>query len=156
MNQRDVYEVNFPFPDGVFSPHMVVILSVPGVLECEDTFLAVPISSAPGWKHDQFSYPIFERDFERNFTIRLSYTRLHLITPLNRSDITSRKITTMKPEAFRRMWDEIRFEISRSKGLAAGLTILKYKINIYVKKYVLKLPQQNQLKETLLQLFVLG
>lgn len=111
MNQRDVYEVNFPFPDGALSPHMVVILSIPGVLECEGTFLAVPISSAPAWKHDQFSYPVFDQDFERNFTTRVSYTRLHLITPLSKFDITSRKITVMKLDSFKRMWDEICCEV---------------------------------------------
>jgi mRNA-degrading endonuclease toxin of MazEF toxin-antitoxin module len=107
MNQRDVYEVYFPFPDGQQTPHPVIVLSIPNVLNCESTFICVPISSSPNWKHDQFSFPLSDSDFDIGLKYE-SYARLHLITFVPTSELVNgRRLRTMNIDAFNEMFNQI-------------------------------------------------
>jgi hypothetical protein len=107
MNQRDVYEVYFPFPDGQVTAHPVIILSIPSVLSCEDTFVCVPISSSPNWKHDEFSFPLADSDFDIGLKYE-SYARMHLITVVPRSELVDgRRLRTMNIDAFNEMFNQI-------------------------------------------------
>lgn len=83
INQRDVFEVNFPFPDGQYTPHPVIVLSVPSVLNVESTFIGVPISDSDRWDDNDFSFPIDNYDFEKKIIKVDSCVRMHLITVLH-------------------------------------------------------------------------
>lgn len=108
MNQRDCYEVNFLFPDGRQLPHPVIVLSIPSVIDREDTFIGVPISHSAEWTSDEFSFPIDDEDFDRDLKYDESYVRMHLITVIPMSDLTDRgRLRTMKPETFKRLMKQI-------------------------------------------------
>lgn len=109
INQRDVFEVNFPFPDGQYTPHPVIVLSVPSVLNVESTFIGVPISDSGRWDDNDYSFPIDNYDFEKKIIKVDSCVRMHLITVLHVDDMTHPKIkrNTMLKDAFDRLIDQI-------------------------------------------------
>jgi hypothetical protein len=109
INQKDVFEANFPFPDGQYTPHPVIVLSVPSVFELESTFIGVPISDSMKWNDDEFSFPIDNNDFEKAIIKDDSYVRMHLVTVLHEKDLTIPKYrrNTMKQDAFNHLIEQI-------------------------------------------------
>ena len=112
LKQRDVVEVYFPFPDGVNSPHPVIVLSVQSVLNCEHTFIGIPISHSKEYNENKFSFPLYNHYFINRLIYENSHARLHLITNLRLSDVTNKKVLNeMKEEWFLRLFDEIQTSI---------------------------------------------
>lgn len=108
MNQREVYEVYFPFPTGKASPHPVIVLSTPNVLNCENTFIGVPISHSAEWHNDGFSFPIYDKDFDVPLKYPDSYVRTHLITVIPVSALVDkRRLRTMKQNPFNELFNQI-------------------------------------------------
>jgi len=56
VQQRDIVEVNFELPDGSFKNHPALVISNENVLEAEDIFYAVMISSKPF--NDEFTFEL--------------------------------------------------------------------------------------------------
>jgi len=112
LNQGDVVEVYFPFPGNKVLPHPVIVLSIQSVLNCEETFIGVPISHSDNYNENAFSFPLYDTYFEKSFTYKNSYARLHLIMTLRLSDLVQqRKTNTMKKRYFLQMFDEIQTSI---------------------------------------------
>ncbi len=108
LSQRDVVEVYFTFPHNSESIHPVVVLSVPSVLNCENTFIGVPISHSAKWKKNKFSFPIANNDFERPLKYNDSHIRLHLVTVIRIEDVyDNRVINRMEHEVFNIMFDQL-------------------------------------------------
>ena len=56
VQQRDIVELNFELPGGKFKSHPALIISNEHVLDAEDIFYAVMISSKPF--NDEFSFEL--------------------------------------------------------------------------------------------------
>ena len=61
VNQRDIVEVNFQLPNGKFKVHPALVISNQNVLDTEDIFYAVMISS---------------KEYNNEFTFELTNTML--------------------------------------------------------------------------------
>jgi PemK-like, MazF-like toxin of type II toxin-antitoxin system len=108
LNQRDVIEVYFKFPDGQVKPHPIIVLSVAKVFNHEKSFIGVPISHSEEYNSDYFSFPISNQCFEKHLKHQDSYVRMHLITLFSENDVVEkRKVNEMKTDAFNEMYDQI-------------------------------------------------
>jgi hypothetical protein len=108
LNQRDVVEVYFPWPDGQNTPHPVIVLSVPRVLNCEQTFIGVPISHSLDHEDEVFSFPLNSSMFTGRLKHDPSWVRMHLLTFLLKGDIVSaRKVNEMKEAPFNNLFWQI-------------------------------------------------
>ena len=56
INQRDIVEVNFELPNGDFKTHPALVISNQQVLEAEDIFYAVMISTKERKKNKVSNY----------------------------------------------------------------------------------------------------
>ena len=54
IQQRDIVEVNFQLPNGKFKVHPALVISNQNVLDTEEIFYAVMISSKPF--NDEFTF----------------------------------------------------------------------------------------------------
>ena len=96
VNQRDIVEVNFQLPGGVFKPHPVLVVSNENVYEQEEIFYALLISSKQ-----------FNSDFEIEVTgdmllsplPKTSFVKCQLLQAYTTSEILNR-ISSMKKEPF--------------------------------------------------------
>jgi len=59
VQQRDIVELNFELPDGKLKVHPALVISNEHVLEAEDIFYALMISSAPF--NDEFRFEFGKR-----------------------------------------------------------------------------------------------
>lgn len=108
LNQRDVVEVEFNFPDGDTEVHPVIVLSVQGVSNVENTFIGVPISHSEQYHRNKYSFPIDNNDFINNLKYSNSHVRLHLLSVISIKDIfQKRKLNEMTRDAFNAMFDQI-------------------------------------------------
>lgn len=109
INQRDVVEVFFPWPEGESTPHPVIVLSVPRVISCEQTFIGVPISHSEIYADEMFSFPLSSKMFNKPLKYEPSYVRMHLVTfLLCKYDITPQgRVNEMKKIAFNQLYQQI-------------------------------------------------
>ena len=59
VQQRDIVELNFELPDGKFKVHPALVISNEHVLEAEDIFYALMISSANCSIVNSAGFPMF-------------------------------------------------------------------------------------------------
>ena len=96
VNQRDIIEVNFQLPGGIFKPHPVLVVSNENVYEQEEIFYALLISSK------QFNTE-FEIEISDDMLLsplpKRSFVKCQLLQAYTASEILKR-ITSMKKEPF--------------------------------------------------------
>lgn len=107
INQRDVSNYNFPFPDGKWKAHPVIVLSTPQVILVEQTFIGIPISHSALHNDNLFSFPLYDSSFDKPLAYNGSHARMHLITVLRTNEIIGKAINKMKQDDFNELFSQI-------------------------------------------------
>jgi mRNA-degrading endonuclease toxin of MazEF toxin-antitoxin module len=106
INQRDIVEVQFELPIGTFKIHPALVISNNSVLEVEDIFYAVMISTKD--YNDEFTYAINNSMCTKPLS-KTSYVKCQLIQSYSENEVLS-KISPLKPIYF----DEVKKMIFES------------------------------------------
>jgi PemK-like, MazF-like toxin of type II toxin-antitoxin system len=106
INQRDIVEVQFELPNGTFKNHPALDISNNSVLEVEDIFYAVMISTKD--YNDEFTYSINNSMCTKPLS-KTSYVKCQLIQSYSENEVLS-KISSLKPIYF----DEVKKMIFES------------------------------------------
>ena len=96
VQQRDIVEVNFQLPDGKLKPHPALVISNQDVLEAEDIFYAVMISTKP--YHDEFTFALKNEMLSKPLS-KTSFVKCQLIQAYTTTEVLS-KLATLKQEYF--------------------------------------------------------
>ncbi len=96
INQRDIVEVNFELPNGNFKTHPALVISNQQVLEAEDIFYAVMISSKE--YNDEFTFELKDIMLTKPLSKR-SFVKCQLLQSYSINEVIS-KISTVKPPYF--------------------------------------------------------
>jgi mRNA-degrading endonuclease toxin of MazEF toxin-antitoxin module len=96
INQRDIIELNYELPNGKFKIHPALVLSNSNVLETEDIFYAVMISSNP--MNEEFNFELENSMLTKPLSKKL-YVKCQLIQSYSVDEVVS-KISSIKPVVF--------------------------------------------------------
>jgi hypothetical protein len=96
IGQRDIVEVNFELPDGRFKVHPALVISNQNVLDAEDIFYALIISTKPF--NDEFTVEIKDFMLSRPLS-KKSFVKCQLLQAY-RPDEVIRKLSSMKTKPF--------------------------------------------------------
>ncbi len=96
VNQRDIIEVNFQLPDGKFKIHPALVVSNENVLEAEDIFYAVMISSKE--YNDEFTFALTNAMLTKPLP-KTSFVKCQLLQSYSTNEVIS-KISSIKPQYF--------------------------------------------------------
>jgi len=96
VHQRDIVELNFELPDGKLKSHPALVISNDYVLETEDIFYAIMISSK--LYNDEFTFELNDGMLTKPLS-KKSYVKCQLIQSYNTDEVIS-KISSVKPAYF--------------------------------------------------------
>ena len=96
INQRDIVEVNFELPNGNFKTHPALVISNQQVLEADDIFYAVMISSKE--YNDEFTFELKDIMLTKPLSQK-SFVKYQLMQSYSINEVIS-KISTVKPSYF--------------------------------------------------------
>ena len=96
VDQRDIVELNFELPNGKFKTHPALVISNNMVLETEDIFYAVMISSKPF--NDEFTFELSNSMLSRPLS-KKSFVKCQLIQSYSLDEVLS-KISSIKLSYF--------------------------------------------------------
>lgn len=103
VHQRDIVELNFELPNGKFKVHPTLVISNENVLETEDIFYAVMISSKSF--NDDFTYELTNEMLSNPLKLK-SYVKCQLIQAYSTSEALS-KISTIKTVFFQEIKNKL-------------------------------------------------
>ncbi len=103
INQRDIVEVNFQLPDGKLKLHPALVLSNQNVLDAEDIFYAVMISSKD--YNDEFTFELENLMLTKPLT-KISYVKCQLLQSYTIDEIIT-KFSSVKPLYFEQIRQKI-------------------------------------------------
>ena len=92
VNQRDIVELHFELPNGSFKTHPALVISNQNVLDAEDIFYAVMISSKN--YNDEFSFEITNSMLSKPLS-KASYVKCQLLQSYTVNEVISR-ISSLK------------------------------------------------------------
>ena len=92
INQGDVVEVNFELPNGNFKTHPALVISNQNVLDAEDIFYAVMISTKE--YNDEFTFELKNSMLSKPLS-KTSYVKCQLLQSYSINEVIS-KISTVK------------------------------------------------------------
>ena len=96
IQQRDIVELNFELPDGRFKVHPALTISNKNVLDTEEIFYAVMISS--NHFNDDFTFEL-ENNMLAKPLSKKSFVKCQLIQSYSTNEVLS-KISSVKNEFF--------------------------------------------------------
>jgi mRNA-degrading endonuclease toxin of MazEF toxin-antitoxin module len=96
VQQRDIIELNYELPNGKFKTHPALVISNQQVLNIEDIFYAVMISTKS--YNDEFTFEI-ENDMLLKPLSKKSFVKCQLIQSYTTNEVIS-KISSVKPVYF--------------------------------------------------------
>lgn len=96
VNQRDIIEVNFQLPNGKFKAHPALVVSNENILEAEDIFYAVMISSKE--YNDEFTFALTNAMLTKPLS-KTSFVKCQLLQSYSTNEVIS-KISSIKPQYF--------------------------------------------------------
>jgi mRNA-degrading endonuclease toxin of MazEF toxin-antitoxin module len=96
INQRDIVEIQFMLPNGSIKNHPTLVISNNAVLEIEDIFYAVMISTKD--YNDEFTYAINNSMCTKPLS-KTSFIKCQLIQSYSENEVLS-KISSLKPSYF--------------------------------------------------------
>lgn len=99
VNQRDIIELNFELPNGKFKTHPALVVSNQNVLDTEDIFYAVMISSKE--YNDDFTFKLTDEMLTKPLS-KSSFVKCQLLQSYNTNEVIS-KISTIKPQYFKQV-----------------------------------------------------
>ena len=96
VQQRDIIELNYELPNGKFKTHPALIISNSNVLETEDIFYAVMISSNP--MNEEFNFELDNSMLTKPLS-KKSFVKCQLIQSYTTDEVIS-KLSTLKQANF--------------------------------------------------------
>jgi mRNA-degrading endonuclease toxin of MazEF toxin-antitoxin module len=99
IEQRDIVELNFELPDGRFKVHPALVVSNENVLNAEDIFYAVMISTKPF--NDDFTFELENNMLSKSLS-RKSFIKCQLLQSYSVDEVLS-KISSVKPLYFEKI-----------------------------------------------------
>jgi mRNA-degrading endonuclease toxin of MazEF toxin-antitoxin module len=87
VQQRDIVELNYELPNGKFKVHPAIIISNENVLNTEDIFYAVMVSSNP--INDDFTFELDNTMLTRALS-KKSYVKCQLIQSYSLNEVISK------------------------------------------------------------------
>lgn len=96
VNQRDIVELNFQLPNGKFKIHPALVISNQNVLDAEEIFYAVMISSKE--YNDEFTFELTHAMLTKPLS-KISFVKCQLIQSYYVEEVIS-KISSVKPLYF--------------------------------------------------------
>ena len=96
VQQRDIIELNYELPNGKFKMHPALVISNSNVLETEDIFYAVMISSNS--MNEEFNFELDNSMLTRPLS-KKSYIKCQLIQSYTTDEVIS-KISSLKQSGF--------------------------------------------------------
>ena len=103
VHQRDIVELNFELPGGNFKSHPALIISNEQVLDTEDIFYAVMISSKPF--NDEFTFELSDSMLTKPLS-KKSFVKCQLIQSYSTDEVIS-KISSLKLAYFEQVKKKI-------------------------------------------------
>ena len=92
VQQRDIIELNYELPNGKFKAHPALVISNANVLETEDIFYAVMISSNP--MNEEFNFELDNSMLTKPLS-KKSFVKCQLIQSYTTDEVIS-KISVLK------------------------------------------------------------
>ena len=96
IQQRDIVELNFELPDGRLKVHPALVISNQDVLDAEDIFYAIMISSKP--YNDDFTFELENSMLSKPLS-KKSFVKCQLIQSYSIDEVIN-KISSIKPAYF--------------------------------------------------------
>jgi mRNA-degrading endonuclease toxin of MazEF toxin-antitoxin module len=87
VQQRDIVELNYELPNGKFKAHPALVISNSNVLETEDIFYAVMISSNP--MNEEFNFELDNSMLTKPLS-KKSFIKCQLIQSYSTDEVISR------------------------------------------------------------------
>lgn len=103
IQQRDIVELNYELPNGKLKVHPALVISNANVLETEDIFYAVMISSNP--MNDDFSFELDNAMLTKPLS-KKSFVKCQLLQSYSTDEVIS-KISTIKQVYFEKIIKQI-------------------------------------------------
>ncbi|MES1223532.1 MAG: type II toxin-antitoxin system PemK/MazF family toxin [Bacteroidota bacterium] len=103
VQQRDIVELNFELPDGKLKVHPALVVSNENVLETEDIFYAVMISSKPF--NDDFTFELNDNMLTKPLS-KKSFVKCQLLQSYSINEVIS-KISSIKQVYFEQIKKQI-------------------------------------------------
>lgn len=103
VQQRDIVELNYQLPNGKLKLHPALIISNSDVLDTEDIFYAVMISSNP--MNDDFTFELKNAMLTKPMT-KKSFVKCQLLQSYSTDEVIS-KISTVKQVYFDKILKQI-------------------------------------------------
>jgi mRNA-degrading endonuclease toxin of MazEF toxin-antitoxin module len=101
--QRDIIELNYELPNGKFKAHPALVISNSNVLETEDIFYAVMISSNS--MNEDFNFELDNSMLTKPLS-KKSYVKCQLIQSYTTGEVIA-KISTLKQASFEKVLKRI-------------------------------------------------
>ena len=96
VQQRDIPELNYELPNGKFKAHPAVVTSNSNVLETEDIFYSVMISSNP--MNEEFNFELDNSMLTKPLS-KKSFVKCQLIQSYSQDEVMS-KISSVRKSEF--------------------------------------------------------
>ena len=96
VQQRDIIELNYQLPNGKFKTHPALVISNSNVLETEDIFYAVMISSNS--MNEEFNFELDNAMLTKSLS-KKSYVKCQLIQSYSTDEVIS-KFSSLKQASF--------------------------------------------------------
>ena len=96
VQQRDIIELNYQLPNGKFKTHPALVISNSNVLETEDIFYAVMISSNS--MNEEFNFELDNAMLTKPLS-KKSYVKCQLIQSYSTDEVIS-KFSSLKQTSF--------------------------------------------------------
>jgi mRNA-degrading endonuclease toxin of MazEF toxin-antitoxin module len=103
VQQRDIIELNYELPNGKFKVHPALVISNSNVLETEDIFYAVMISSNP--MNEEFNFELENSMLSKPLS-KKSFVKCQLIQSYSITEVIS-KISSLKQGNFEKVLKRI-------------------------------------------------
>lgn len=99
ISQRDIIELNFELPNGKLKSHPALVISNQNVLDTEDIFYAVMISTKA--YNDDFTFEL-SNDMLTKPLSKTSFVKCQLLQSYSLNEVIS-KISSVKPQYFQQI-----------------------------------------------------
>ena len=103
VQQRDIVHLNFELPGGKMKMHPALVISNENVLNTEEIFYAVMISTKTF--NDEFTFELSNEMLSKPL-LKKSFVKCQLIQSYQQIEVLS-KISTLKPSFFKLVKDKI-------------------------------------------------
>lgn len=103
VQQRDIIELNYELPNGKFKAHPALVISNSNVLEVEDIFYAVMISSNP--MNEEFNFELDNSMLTKPLS-KKSFVKCQLIQSYTTDEVIS-KISSVNQITFEKILKRI-------------------------------------------------